>query len=72
MSILSVSLPPELEKFIESEIDSGEFESKAQVVKKALKKLQEDSTVARILKAEEEIKNGKGLRGDLKELVKDI
>ena len=72
MSILSVSLPPDLEKFIESEINSGEFESKGQIVKKALRKLQEDLTVARILKAEEEIASGKGLRGDLRELAKKI
>ena len=70
MSILSVSLTPELETFIENEVRSGEFESKGQVVKKALKKLQEDLIVTRILVAEEEIKNGKGLKGDLRELVK--
>ena len=69
MSILSVSLTPELETFIENEVRSGEFESKGQVVKKALKKLQEDLIVTRILVAEEEIKNGKGLEGDLRGLV---
>lgn len=70
MSILSVSLTPELEVFVENEVNSGEFESKGQVVKKALKKLQEDLLVTRILVAEEEIRNGKGIRGDLRRLVK--
>jgi putative addiction module CopG family antidote len=72
MSILSVSLTPELEEFIENEVNSGEFESKGQVVKKALKKLQEDLIVTRVLAAEEEIKNGKGVRGDLRKLIKKI
>ena len=62
----------EIEKFIHSEIDSGEFESKGQIIKKALKKFQEDLIVTRILTAEEEIRNGKGLRGDLKKLIKKI
>ena len=72
MGILSVSLPPELEKFIEDEVASGEFESKGQVVKKALKKFEEELVVARILKASAEAKEGKVLRGDLRELLRKI
>jgi putative addiction module CopG family antidote len=70
MAILSVSLPPDLESFIDQEIKSGEFESKGQVVKKALKKLQEDIVVERILRAGREVKEGKVLRGNLRDLVK--
>ncbi len=70
MAILSVSLPPDLESFIDQEIKSGEFESKGQVVKKALKKLQEDVVVERILRAGREVKEGKVLRGNLRDLVK--
>lgn len=72
MAILSVSLSPELESFINQEVKSGEFESKGQVIKKALKKLQEDLIVGRILLASEEAKNGKILKGDLRELSKKI
>lgn len=72
MGILSVSLTPELEKFIEDEIAAGEFESKGQLVKKALKKFEEELVIARILKASAEAKEGKVLRGDLKELLKKI
>ena len=55
MSILSISLTPELEKFINDEVASGEFESKGQLVKKALRKFEEDLVVTRILKASEEV-----------------
>ena len=70
MAILSVSLPPELVNFIDQEIMSGEFESKGQVIKKALKKLQEEIVVERILRASREARNGKVLRGNLRELAK--
>lgn len=72
MGILSVSLTPELEKFIEDEVASGEFESKGQLVKKALRKFEEELVITRILKASAEAKRGKVLRGDLKELLKQI
>lgn len=72
MGILSVSLTPELEKFINDEVASGEFESKGQLIKKALKRFEEEIVVARILKASAEAKAGTVLYGDLDELVKQI
>ena len=70
MSILSVSLPAEIEAFIEREIASGEFETKSQIVKKALRQLEEELALQRILKAEQEIRDGKGIEGDLREIIK--
>lgn len=72
MPILSVSLTPELDKFITDEVASGEFESKGQLIKKALKKFEEDTIVERVLKASRDIKEGKGLEGDLRDLIKQI
>ena len=72
MPILSVSLTPELDKFITDEVSSGEFESKGQLIKKALKKFEEDTIVERIHKASRDIKEGKGLEGDLRDLIKQI
>jgi putative addiction module CopG family antidote len=72
MAILSVSLTPELEKFIEDEVSSGEFESKGQLIKKALKRFEEELIIARLLKASREIDQGVYLEGDLDELVKKI
>lgn len=72
MGILSVSLTPELEKFIEDEVASGEFESKGQVVKKALRKFEEELIIQRLLKISDEIDKGVYLEGDLRELMKKI
>lgn len=72
MSILSVSLTPEIEEFIAREMESGEFESKGQLVKKALKRFEEDLIVERILKASQKSKEGEIFQGDLKELAKKI
>lgn len=63
MGILSVSLTPELEKFIEDEVTSGKFESKGQLIKKALKRFEEEIVIARILKAGDEAWAGIILRG---------
>ena len=73
MAILSVSLTPELEEFINNEVASGEFESKGQLVKKALRKFEEDTVIERILKASREAREGKGvIRGDLREIIKNM
>ncbi len=72
MGILSVSLTPELEKFIADEVASGEFESKGQLIKKALKRFEEETIIARILKVGAEAEAGMVLRGDLDELVKQV
>jgi len=65
MAILSVSLPPDIEAFIESEIASGRFETKSQVVKRALRNLMEHTLENKILMASKDARNGKNLRGDL-------
>lgn len=72
MSILSVSLTPDLEAFIDEQIEAGNFESKGQLVKRALRKFEEDLAVERILKASAEIKEGKIIRGDLREIIKKM
>ena len=69
MPILSVSLTPELDKFITDEVSSGEFESKGQLIKKALKKFEEDTIIDRVYKASREAKEGKGLSGDLRDIL---
>jgi len=72
MAILSVSLPPDIEAFIESEIASGRFETKSQVVKRALRKLEEDIFADRILHASKEAHNGHVFRGNLRSLARKI
>ena len=72
MSTLSVPLSPHLEETINSLVKRGYAPNKAEVVRKALILLEEEEAIASILKAEQEVKDGKILRGDLRELAKKI
>ena len=69
MSILSVPLPPHLDEFISEQVRSGLASNKAEVVRKALKLLQEEEAVCAVLKSEQEVREGKVLRGSLKLLA---
>jgi Arc/MetJ-type ribon-helix-helix transcriptional regulator len=53
-------------------IDSGYASNKADVVRRALIRLQEEEAVNSLMRAEQEAKDGKLLRGDLDELVKKL
>lgn len=72
MSNLSVSLTPELEKFINDQIESGEFESKGQIVRKALREFEEDLLLQRLNKSVREVAEGKYYEGDLMEIDSQI
>jgi len=72
MSTLSVPLTPQLQEFIESQVKSGRAANKADVVRKALRLLSEEEAVAAMLESEQEIREGKILRGDLRSLMKKI
>ena len=63
-------LPANLEAFIDRMVKSGNAANKADVVRKALRRMSDEEAVNRILEAEKEITLGKGLRGDLRELAK--
>lgn len=68
MSTLSVPLPPQLEEFISRQVKKGLASNKADVVRKALKLLEEEEAVLAVLKSEQE----PNLSGDLKKLAKKI
>ncbi len=70
MSTLSVPLTPQLESFINSMVTQGKAENKAQVVRQAIAKMEEDEETNEVLLAYREIEEGKGLRGDLREIAK--
>ena len=72
MSTLSVPLTPELELEIIKLVKSGFASNKAAVVRRAIEKLAEDESVNAVLRAQKEIREGKGLTGDLRELMKHI
>jgi len=70
MSTLSVPLTPKLEEFINAQVKSGRAANKADVVRRALTAMTEEEAVQEVLLAQKEIREGKGLKGDLRELMK--
>ena len=72
MSTLSVPLPPNLEEFVKNQVKQGHAANKAEVVRKALKLLEEEEAINVVLQAEKEISEGKLLRGDIRKLLKKI
>lgn len=72
MTTISVPISADLENFINDMIGQGLAENKAQVIRKAIVRLAEDEAVSAVLRAEQEISEGKGLRGDLRKLAKKL
>jgi len=69
MSTITVPLTPELDIFIQEQLGEG-FSSKAELVRQALKFYSEELEVREIMQARQEAKDGKILKGDLRELAK--
>lgn len=72
MTTISVPIPENLVAFIDQMIESGEAETKAEVVRKALRLYAEEEAFASVLKSRQDIKEGKVLSGDLVDLVKEF
>ena len=72
MSTLSVPLTPLIEQSIEQMVRRGIADSKAGFVRKAILQYIEDQAVFEVLAAEQEVKEGKILRGDLDVLANSI
>ncbi len=72
MSTISVPIPASLETFIRDMIRRGIAPNKATVVRQALQRYAEDQAVEAVLRSEQELREGKILRGDLRELAKKI
>jgi putative addiction module CopG family antidote len=72
MSTLSVPLNPALEEFIDSFVKKGRAPNKAEVVRQALRLLSEEEAITDVLKAQQEIRAGKALRGDIRNLAGQI
>jgi len=66
MSTISVPLPANLEEFVNRMVKSGNAANKADVVRKALRRMSDEEAVEAILRAERE----PTLKGDLVELAK--
>lgn len=69
MSVLSVPLTSDLSKKIDVLVKSGVASNKAELARKAIEFFAEDHAVKMVIQAEEEVKNGKVLSGDLDDLA---
>ena len=72
MTTLSIPVSSKQEDLVNSLVKKGYGSNKADVVRKALDLLAEEEAIASVLKSEQEIFEGKLLKGDLRELVKII
>ncbi|KKR70200.1 MAG: hypothetical protein UU13_C0011G0003 [Candidatus Nomurabacteria bacterium GW2011_GWB1_40_7] len=72
MTTLSIPISGDLEKFIERMVRDGKGANKADVVRRALREYKENEVVETILQAQREITLGKGLKGDLRQLMRKI
>lgn len=72
MSTLSVPLTPDLEEKINNLVNNGYGVNKADVARKAIDFYAEEMAIKDVLEAEQELKDGKILRGNLDDLLKQV
>lgn len=72
MSTLSVPLTSGLELFVNQMVRNGYASNKADVVRRALVRLAEDEAVFAVLRSEQELKEGKAIKGDLRKILKSL
>lgn len=70
MNNVTVPIPNNYESFIDSAVESGEFDSRSQFIRTAIKKFIEEQEVAEILEASRRAKMGEVFSGDLDKLAK--
>ena len=72
MTTISVPLSPTQQKHLDDLVDKGVGSSRAGVIRKALDKLIEEEAINGVLEAERELSLGRGLRGDIRKLLKKM
>lgn len=72
MTTISVPLPSRLEESVNDLVKKGFGANKADVVRKAITRLIEDEAVMAILAAEQEVAEGKVIKGNLKTLLNNF
>ena len=69
MSTISVPITADLENFINMQVATGQADSKAGLIRRAISKYEEDYYYNQVMQAQEEMRAGKIIRGDLKTLL---
>lgn len=63
-------MPKQLLDFVDALIRSGEIENRAQAIRKAIRRMQEETEIAEIFEASRQAKDGRVFQGDLAKLAK--
>jgi Arc/MetJ-type ribon-helix-helix transcriptional regulator len=69
MTTISIPITTELNEFINEQIRLGKASSKAEFIRRAIIKFKEEEFIKDIREAQQEIKDGKGMTGDLDKLA---
>ncbi|HCC83989.1 TPA: hypothetical protein DEP96_04030 [Candidatus Uhrbacteria bacterium] len=72
MITLSIPVSSDIVNFINSLVKRGDASTKAEVVRQALARYAEDRAVEDVLIAEQEMCEGKGIKGDLRTILAKI
>ena len=72
MTTISVPIPENLNDFINQMVANGEAETKAEVVRKALRRYAEDEIMFSIMKSRQDYKEGRFFESDLLELAHKV
>jgi Arc/MetJ-type ribon-helix-helix transcriptional regulator len=72
MATLSIPISAGQEDFIKGLVKSGKAANKAHAVRLALDSYEKEEAIAAVLQAEQEIRDGKGLRGNLRTLASNL
>ena len=72
MTTVSVPLSSVYEEQLKHLIKSGYGSNKADVIRRAIARLAEEEAVMSVLRAEQEIRDGKMIKGDLAKILKRI
>lgn len=70
MATISVPLQNDLIEFIDNMILDHKAETKAEVVRMALRRMEEEEAFNSILRSEQDFKDGKFKSGDLRKIIK--
>jgi len=72
MSVATVPLNKKTEAALDNLMRSDIGSSKAEIIRRAINKLAEDQAILDVLEAEQEVRDGKIIKGDLRTLAKKI
>ncbi len=74
MSNVTISVPitRDQERFLAERVKSGVSANKAHAVRQAIVALVEEELLQDLLEAEEEIRQGKGIKGDLRKILRKM